>query len=353
MTGELPPVSAPRILIVDDDLDHSSLLADALTMYYESRADSHIVRVATGAEALAQPLTEFDMLLVDYHLPDMEGMELLEKILRQAELPVIFVTGENDLTIAAKAIEDGAQDYVVKSGDYLFAIPAIVQKNLLLHKIKVDNQRLSARLQTMLEELRIKNEQLEDSMKKLREMATTDSLTGLYNRRYFGEQLNRLYEEAVRYDNDLSCCMIDMDHFKQLNDTLGHQMGDQLICMLSNVIRSNLRSSDMAARYGGDEFVLLLPQTSSLEGNILLERIREQIARQADENSKIRFPVTLSIGIASLREDYPESPDGLVSMADRALYHAKELGRNCVCDFSQLRREIQSKLDTIRAKPGH
>ncbi len=333
-------IRCPRILVVDDDPDHVDLLVSSLEIYYAVGTPSPIVTVGDAESCLQQDLRSFDIVLLDYHLPDMEGMQVLSHILNRADLPVIFITGDSDMDLAAAAIEHGAQDFICKQGRYFLAIPALVQKNLALHAIKKDNERLSMRLRMMLDELRMKNDQLENSLTKLKEMAITDPLTGLANRRYFGEQLTRQFSEASRYGVDLSCCMIDLDHFKQLNDSLGHQVGDDLLCLAASCIQDACRSSDIAARYGGDEFVLLLPQTSAEEAMATVDRIRYEIARQCDEHRKVRLPMTLSIGIASLRQDFPGTADGLVSMADRALYVAKERGRNRVVHFTDVREEV-------------
>jgi diguanylate cyclase (GGDEF)-like protein len=329
----------PRILIVDDDPDHVDLIREALCMHYADGADDRIVTAANGSECLVQDIKDFDIVLLDHHLPDMEGLKLLSALLAKADIPIIFVTGDSDMNLAVNAIDRGAQDFICKHGQYFLAIPALVQKNMALHAVKQENERLSMRLQMMLFELRMKNDQLETSMAKLKEMAVTDPLTGLSNRRHFGEQLTRQFSEAARYNVDLSCCMIDLDHFKQLNDTLGHQIGDALICLAAKSIKEVCRSSDIAARYGGDEFVLLLPHTTAEEAEATVERIRHAIAQRCDNHPKVRLPVTLSIGVASLKRDYPDSGDGLVAMADRALYMAKERGKNCVVCFSEARTE--------------
>lgn len=332
----------PRILIVDDDPDHCDLLRDALTMYYQPGADSLITTVHTGRDCLKQSIKDYDVVLLDLHLPDATGLELLGEILSHADVPVIFVTGEDDLSVASQAIESGAQDYIVKHGDYLFAIPPIVQKNISLHRIKLEHDRLQLRLEWMLEELQEKNKQLEESMARLRELSITDPLTGLVNRRYFSDRLSQEFSKAQRYSNDLSCCMLDLDHYKEFNDTLGHQMGDELLHRTAEMIRDCLRESDVAARYGGDEFVLLLPNTSAEEAFRVAQRVREKMDIEFRQNTQLRIPVTISAGIASLFNDYPPSADTLVAMADRALYHAKETGKNRVVLFSDFRQEVEA-----------
>ncbi|MCK5113809.1 MAG: diguanylate cyclase [Phycisphaerae bacterium] len=333
----------PKILIVDDNEDHCTLLSDSLLMYYEIKPESEIKIVHSGTECLEQNLRHYDVILLDLYMPDMSGLEVLPQILDKADVPIIFVTGEKDSATAAEAIEHGAQDYIVKYGDYLLAIPVIVQKNITLHKIKVEHERLSRQLQWTLEELQVKNRQLEGSMMKLETMATTDPLTGLANRRAFNDQLIRRFGEAARYSDDLSCCMIDLDNYKQFNDTLGHQMGDELLCVVSEQIRSSLRSSDLAARYGGDEFVLLLPQTSIGQAEIVAKRLGKLVAQTIAQDERMRVPVTLSIGIASLHANDAEAPDDLLTMADRALYHAKENGRNKIVTHTEMLKKSTSE----------
>ena len=177
-----------------------------------------------------------------------------------------------------------------------------------------------------------RTEQLQDSMSKMKTMAETDHLTGLANRRRFGELLDRYFSEASRYGFDLTCCMCDLDHYKELNDTLGHQCGDEVLVISANVIREALRSSDIAARYGGDEFVLLLPHTSVDRGTSVAQRIRQEMITAANISGHVR-PVTMSIGIASIGANGADSADALVSMADRALYEAKARGKDQIVQF--------------------
>ncbi len=326
----------PRILVVEDDDDQRELICDALRLHYGDEMGDRLTGVATGRECLALDLARFDVVLQDYNLPDIAGLDLLGSILNRAALPVILVTGENDSATAAEAIRRGAQDYTVKLGDYLFALPVLIDKGIRQHHMKQENQRLQRELQAMLSELRIKNIQLQESLQKLETMATTDHLTGLANRRRFGELLHRYYGEAVRYSFDLTCCMCDLDEYKQINDSLGHMVGDELLVLAADVIRSSLRSSDVAARYGGDEFVLLLPHTSVERGFAVGERIRQGLAEQAAAHGAVGRAVTISMGIASLDADRPAGADALVSLADRALYVAKDRGRDRIVAASRM-----------------
>jgi len=328
----------PRILVVEDDDDQRQLICEALSMYYEDPELENISSVATAGQCLEEPLESFDIVLQDYHLPDMPGLELLENILRRADLPVIFVTGEQDCSAAAEAIRCGAADYVMKLGDYLFGIPVLVDKNIRLHRIKKENRRLQRELQAMLSELHVKNIQLEESLAQLRKMAATDHLTGLANRRHFSKVITKYYEEATRYGFDLTCCMCDLDDYKRINDTLGHQKGDEILIVAAEVIRGSLRSSDVAARYGGDEFVLLLPHTSVERGLAVCERMRQELALKTRDYKGLAEGVTLSAGVASVEADHPGSADRLVALADRALYAAKARSHQRIVAFSALDR---------------
>ncbi len=170
--------------------------------------------------------------------------------------------------------------------------------------------------------------ELEEANKRLAEMAARDSLTGLYNRRHFGNLLGQLFAEATRYNTELTCMMFDLDNFKRVNDTLGHQTGDQLLQMTARIIRETIRESDVAVRYGGDEFVILLPQTSPRDARSSAERLLEKFRKQLMEELPEANIATLSIGLASREEDRPEKAMDLVNLADEALYLAKAGGKN-------------------------
>jgi diguanylate cyclase (GGDEF)-like protein len=162
---------------------------------------------------------------------------------------------------------------------------------------------------------------------QLRELASREPLTGLYNRRHFNETLERRFSEAARYGTDLTCIMIDLDEFKAANDTLGHQTGDEILVMTAGTIVGQLRSADIAARFGGDEFVILLPQTNSDQARILAERIMERFSREVGQ----RYPqtrVSMSMGIGSLQMLEPKDAEALLRLADQALYDAKAAGKH-------------------------
>jgi len=314
-----------KLLIIEDDADQRDLIRETLEDYF---GRGTVVAVDSRRAALEQDLSSFNLILSDYNLPDGCGMDLLDDLRSRTQTPVIMVTGENVGKIAAEAISRGATDYVVKFGDYLFTIPLVVEKNLSVAKVKRENQQLAQKLERTLLELQFKNGQLEESLHRVEQMAATDPLTGLYNRRHFGKVLEQLFAEAQRYDTDLSCVMIDLDGYKQLNDSQGHQVGDQLLVSAGKVITANLRRMDVAARYGGDEFVILLPHAETPEAAGVAQRIRDDYYQASAALLRSETGVRMSVGIGSLRANHPSHADQLVTLADKALYRAKEAGRN-------------------------
>ncbi len=323
-----------RVLVVEDDPDQRQLICDVLE-FNSPGFSSEVVGVGSGQECLSQDLDYFDVIMLDFHLPDMPGLELLGKVLARVDVPVIFVTGESDAEVAGEAIRRGASDYLVKLGEFLFALPVLVEKCINQHMIKKENERLKAEQHAMLGELQVKNAQLKDSLVQLEQMAATDYLTGLANRRHFNTQLSRYFDEASRYDFDLTCCMCDLDSYKLLNDTYGHQLGDQVLVLAAEVITSSFRSSDLAARYGGDEFVFLLPHTSINRALEVCQRVSHELNQICHDQLNIDHEVTMSIGIVSLLEDKPTSAEKMVGLADKALYVAKEQGRNKIVAMSR------------------
>jgi diguanylate cyclase (GGDEF)-like protein len=321
-------VSGLKLLIIEDDPDQRDLIRQTLEAHFGPET---VCGAATIADALRQDVDAFDLILSDYNLPDGTGLDLLERI-RQAQFstPVILVTGENVGRTAVEAIRRGAMDYVVKFGEYLLTIPLVVEKNLTAAKVERENKRLRLDLERAYEQVHQKNLQLEESLQRLELAAATDPLTGLYNRRHFGMVIEQLFAEAQRYDNDLSCVMIDLDGYKQLNDTFGHQVGDQLLVVAAKAITSNLRKMDVAARYGGDEFVLLLPRAGTDESAGVAARVREDFGRASAALLRRNTGLTMSIGIGSLLGDGIAGTEQLVARADAALYRAKADGRNRV-----------------------
>ncbi|HUO08115.1 MAG TPA: diguanylate cyclase [Phycisphaerae bacterium] len=314
-----------KILAVEDDFDQRELIRETLVDHF---GQDTVTCAECGHEVLQWDLEKFDVILTDFNLPDINGMDFLKAILSKVDRPVIVVTGENVRQTAAQAIRAGAYDYIVKAGEYLFTIPLVVEKNLEAWKVKQENKRLHEQQQAAAREISIKNQQLKDSLHKLEQMAATDPLTGLYNRRHFGEVLERYFAESARYGQDLACIMCDLDGYKKLNDTLGHQFGDKILQVTSKIITWNLRVMDVAARYGGDEFVVLLPHASAELATSVGERIHSQFVFQMKALIPSELSLTMSMGISSVLHNHPVNSDQLVALADEALYTAKHRGKN-------------------------
>ena len=319
----------PRLLLVEDDLDTASLILETLADHF---GPGNVLHITNLSDANQVDLNQIDLVLSDMNLPDGTGLELLGRLLtRRPDLPVVLVTGESILENAITAIRQGAYDYVLKAGDYLFAIPVIVEKNLALWRVKQENHCLNAKLKQTIEEVNVKNRQLEQAVQQLQTMAATDPLTGLANRRAFNQALGRYFADAVRQGNDLAIIMVDMDNFKKLNDTLGHQRGDEILQAMARCLQASCRASDVIGRFGGDEFVVVLPQTDPLVARQVGQRIFDSFNHHLSHGAgrdAAACDVSLSMGVACMSLTRPQSPDQLLAQADHALYRAKQQGKS-------------------------
>lgn len=316
------PSRGVRLLVIEDDPDQQMLIGEMLDNHFGAGT---ITLAGTCASALACDLARFDLILCDYHLPDGNGLDLILEIRRRCTVPVMMLTGQNAADTAREAIRRGATDYVVKAGNYLVTMPLTVEKNLVAGRVQIERETVAATLQQ-------RNSELEQDLRQVQELASMDPLTGCYNRRAFERIFQQLFAEAYRTDSDLSCVMIDLDRFKLVNDTLGHAAGDQLIRLAARCIRANLRQMDVACRYGGDEFIVLLPKADTQRALAVAERIRRDFSLSSASvtGSPGR---TMSVGVGSLRERDPRpiNAEALMNEADSALYQAKQAGRNVVC----------------------
>lgn len=169
---------------------------------------------------------------------------------------------------------------------------------------------------------------------RIKEFAIADGLTGLYNHRYFQEQLEKEFSRAKRYNLSLSLVMLDIDHFKNVNDSCGHQFGDSVLKIISGILKRSVRDIDLAARYGGEEFVIILPETQKKNSRIVAERIRAKVEEQNFQPEDPSRKITISIGISGFPDDDIATRLDLIAKADAALYDAKKSGRNRVCLYS-------------------
>lgn len=310
-----------NVVVADDDLVVRHMLMEFLA------SAGHTARAAAdGAEALRLVLEVHPHLVItDWQMPHMNGAGLV-KALRQTKLGrqlyIILLTGSEEDDTQVEAFEAGADDYVVKPFH-----PRILAARL----------RACARVVRLQEEVRRDKEELRHCMaelgvanRKLQEAARTDALTGLYNRRYALDYLGRAWDGATLSGDPLACLLIDLDHFKRVNDTHGHDVGDRVLRETADVLRGKLRSTEVVCRLGGEEFLVIGPGLDRDTAAACAERLRAAVAGQVIETPAGPLGVTLSIGVAVRTADTP-SPEKLLKAADEAVYAAKEGGRNRVC----------------------
>ncbi|MFC2173633.1 diguanylate cyclase [Acidobacteriota bacterium] len=277
-----------KILVVDDEETIRTLLENFL-------ADEgyEIDTAASGQEALEFLNTNnYNLVLTDIRMPAPSGIELLKIIKeRTPATEVIIFTGHSTEELAIKAVKLGAFDYLKKPVDDIAMITQLI--NRVLQK-----QRLMRENQMLLDSLSHKNEELNQANQRLREIAITDPLTGLFNRRYFLSRLSEEFERARRYTEPFGVAMIDIDHFKQINDNHGHQVGDEVLKEVASKIRGIVRYCDLLGRYGGEEFFLLLTNTDLEGSRATAERIRTAVEKHNFKTNTATFRVTISIGVA-------------------------------------------------------
>jgi len=302
-------------LAIDDDLGDLELLG----RQFEELDGFDINYIAVGdMQAALSVLTEtsVDIIFLDYVLGGENGVDVACKLKDEGfSQPVILLTGHGNERIAIDAIRAGVSDYVVKgfqqSNDLLRAIVNAIEKSKLQQKIVDDKERFE-------------------------ELSILDDLTGLYNRRYLFEAFSKEIKRRDRTGKTFSIMMLDLDHFKEVNDEFGHLTGDMVLSKTAKKIKENLRESDMAFRYGGEEFCLMLIDTQIEKAIVMAERLRAEIEKteylSVETHGKIS--VTTSIGVAEF-DDTVKDPMKLIGRADHALYNAKEAGRNRVVAYEK------------------
>ena len=338
--------SKRKILVVEDSPTELDAVAEVLV-----RAGYQVVTASTGAEALVQARRAGpDLVLLDMNLPGLSGIDVLRFIKKPAGnpgegaardhfVPVIMMSARADVEAKVQCLNIGADEFIAKP---------------------LEEPEIVARCHAML---RIKDlqDQVREAKVQLEKLSIEDGLTKLHNHRHFQEQLRREFGRAQRYRDPLSLVMIDLDHFKAVNDRRGHPFGDMVLRESALVIKGNLRDTDLCARYGGEEFALLLPKTLAPGAHTVAERIRvalsakvfrEESASAAsavpDNRERAQTPdskgrtaaalplelpgerVTASFGIASYPAKDITSPELLLRCADEELYRSKRAGRNTI-----------------------
>lgn len=296
------------ILVIDD----SRLITHVAKTVLTKRGHEVIVADDGSAGLEAAKSEQPDIILLDLIMPVRDGYEVCRQLqadISTKHIPIIMLTSKAEAADKVKGLGMGASDYVTKP----------FNEGELVARVNIH-----LRMKELYEELQEKN-------RKLQEMANRDGLTGLYNHRYFHEQLRKDFLRAERYGESLSCLMLDIDYFKRFNDTYGHQTGDMVLTTLGRLIEDSTRGSDWAARYGGEEFALVLYHSDGPAAFHGAERLRQTVeACEVHDNKGNVLHVTISVGVSTFPHEQIHASEKLIECADIALYRAKENGRNRV-----------------------
>ncbi len=284
-----------NLLIVDDEADVCRVLTSVLT------AKGYAAESETRATAVMERLRRrpYEAVLLDLFMPELSGIQLLKQIKEEFEdLPIVVLTGKGDLATAVEAMQAGASDFISKP---------------------VAGGFLDLRIQRAME------------LEHARRLAKLDSLTGLYNHRFFQERLAEEIKRSERHARPLALLLLDVDHFKEVNDTHGHMTGDAVLREVSRLLVESSRAEDIVARYGGEEFAMILPETAREGAEIFAGRVKRafESGRLEERDLPRNTRITVSIGVAGWTAE--STREGLLRAADQALYQAKRQGRNRVC----------------------
>ena len=298
----MPSPEPYRILVVDDTQKNVQLLGIIL------KRQNYLINVAySGPEAIELAQKVFpDLILLDIMMPGMDGYETCERLKKDPKtesIPIIFLTAKSEVDDIIKGFDVGAVDYVTKP----------FHSTILLSRV-----RTHLRLRGALRELEAQKDELEKAV-------MFDGLTKLYNHKFIFEILSKEMSGAKRYDSPLSVVMLDLDHFKQVNDTFGHQVGDEVLVSVASALKETIRESDLAGRYGGEEFLIILPSTDLEAAKVVAEKIRSAIDQLTWNQPGLH--ITISGGVTTYQND---STLEFIDRADRLLYQSKHSGRNQV-----------------------
>jgi diguanylate cyclase (GGDEF)-like protein len=293
----------PKILAIDDTPANLLTLGKALGEEYD-------LQIATsGITGLAQAIeSPPDLILLDVMMPDMDGYETCRRLLAcpmTRDIPIIFITAQNGTEDESLGLETGAVDFISKPVN-----PPVLRARVHTHLV------------------------LKHMADQLRSMALVDGLTGIANRQRLDEALESAWRACLRSGSPLALAMIDIDHFKRMNDTYGHQMGDTCLIAVASTLKALMgRPHDLVARYGGEEFLCVFPDTDLAGVQAKAEELRQavQALRIPNEGVNATMVVTISIGVAATIPTAAMAPYQLLAMADRQLYEAKRTGRNRIC----------------------
>lgn len=308
------------VLIVDD-LPQNIMALEAVI----SDIGVEIVTALSGNDALRQSLKhDFALILLDVQMPGMNGFEVARLIRanpKTSHFPIIFITaGMKDLLDQIEGYETGAVDYLMKPFE-----PVILRSKVKVFKELYQQRKVIEQFYNNLEQIvEERTGELKEANELITRLAATDELTKLFNRRFFNDRLPTAISAARRHNYPLSIIMIDLDHFKAVNDSFGHSEGDNVLKTFADILREMIRAEDIPARWGGEEFIIILPLTNSDAAEAMAERIRVA----CETKSVSMHGMSASFGVAELKNG--EDEDSLIRRADDAMYRAKKEGRNRV-----------------------
>ncbi len=329
---------SPHVLVVDDDPIVIGIFQDML-----SQASIQADYADSSEEALTRMMERpYDLVISDIVLPDMSGLELLRRIREISPgTAVILMTAFATMDNVLEALTLGVYDFLIKPFDSMDSILAKIRRAIEKLVLKGENQRLIEYLRqanhqiesmnrSLEEKVRERTEELRKLNEKLHELTITDDVTGLYNQRFLIPRVADEFTRAGRYKTALSIIMIDLDFFKQVNDTHDHIFGSRVLKRVGEIMLKVVRNTDLVGRYGGDEYVIVLPHTDLDNACRAALRIREALEGANVGDEEDIYSVTASFGVASILGCSAKSGEELLRAADRALYHSKENGRNRV-----------------------
>jgi diguanylate cyclase (GGDEF)-like protein len=322
-----------RILVADDE----EIIREMLFSYLTDEGYA-VDTAADGPSAISRCRTQtYDVVITDIRLPGATGMDILKAAKEaQPETEVIVMTAFSTEDLAIEAVRLGAYDYLKKPVDDLGLFALLIRQILQKQALARENRRL-------LEDLKVRNTELNSANERLLNMATTDPLTGAYNRRYILARLDQQFQQSQRYEEPFAVLMIDLDHFKSVNDRYGHQVGDEVLKHLTGTVRRLVRATDLFGRYGGEEFLLILHQTGVDDAMLTAERIRREIEKSPWCSGPHNIRMTISMGLMTAPHPALDCPATMVRAADAALYRAKAGGRNRVV----LAEEVPAEASTV------
>ncbi|MBC8201695.1 MAG: diguanylate cyclase [Planctomycetes bacterium] len=339
-------VTSRTVMIVEADSELAQRLVEALRAasasdvgFGQEKVVCHVT--ASLKDFITTDPASWDVVVAASTLGESSGFEVLAYVQGlRPDVPVILTGTPDDTSGAVEAIRAGAADYLMLTGHEMITLPVTVQKCLAMQVIRSENDALHTELSQSLSELAVANRELQQMIQRLEVAARTDDLTKLSNRRWLNLMLESKWEEASRNNIPLAFLMIDLDGFKFFNDKYGHQKGDEILRLAARVLEANCRSIDVSARFGGDEFCILMPHAEPDAAIRIAHRVAsafDEAIAAVVENS---VTVSMSIGVSHLQINQPQNADELVLFADEAMYQAKGISDKRVVMSEETRKKV-------------